>query len=78
MPKTTKERINNILFEWLGLEGSPDDIKPEDHIADELGADSVDEVEMVMAVEEEFDVHIPDEVCEQWKTVGDVYKHFEA
>ena len=63
---TIEERVKRIVKEQLNLEG---DIKNEASFIDDLGADSLDTVELVMAFEEEFDVEIPDEVAETIKTI---------
>ena len=63
-------KIKKIIEEQLGVEG--DRIKPEASFIDDLGADSLDIVELVMAMEEEFDLEIPDEEAEKLKKVQDV------
>jgi acyl carrier protein len=64
----TEERVKAIIMEQLGA--SEDQMKPEASFVDDLGADSLDTVELVMALEEEFDVEIPDEEAEKILTVG--------
>ena len=66
-------KIKKIIEEQLGVEG--DRIKPEASFIDDLGADSLDIVELVMAMEEEFDLEIPDEDAEKLRTVSDVSKY---
>ncbi len=66
-------KVNKIIEEQLGVEG--DRIKPEASFIDDLGADSLDIVELVMAMEEEFDIEIPDEEAEKLKTVQDVHNY---
>ena len=61
-------KVRSIIAEQLGV--GEDEIRPESSIHDDLGADSLDIVELVMAMEEEFDVEIPDEQAESIKTVG--------
>ena len=56
----------------------PEKVKPEASFIDDLGADSLDIVELVMAMEEEFDIEIPDEDAEKLKTVQDVTKYLET
>lgn len=68
-------RIKKIIEEQLGVEG--DRIKPEASFIDDLGADSLDIVELVMAMEEEFDLEIPDEDAEKLRTVSDVTKYLQ-
>jgi acyl carrier protein len=69
-------RIKKIIEEQLGVEG--DRVKPEASFIDDLGADSLDIVELVMAMEEEFDLEIPDEDAEKLKTVSDVSKYLQG
>lgn len=63
----TFDKVKKIVAEQLEVE--PNDIKPESNFANDLGADSLDTVELVMALEEEFDIEIPDEAAEQILTV---------
>ncbi|MCL2856935.1 MAG: acyl carrier protein [Oscillospiraceae bacterium] len=70
------DKVKKILVEQLDVEESA--IAPESSIIDDLGADSLDIVDMVMSLEEEFDVEIPDEEIESMKTVGDIIKFIEA
>lgn len=63
-------KIKDIIVEQLGVD--PEKVKPEASFIDDLGADSLDIVELVMAMEEEFDLEIPDEDAEKLKTVHDV------
>lgn len=69
-------RIKKIIEEQLGVEG--DRIKPDASFIDDLGADSLDIVELVMAMEEEFDLEIPDEDAEKLRTVNDVTKYIQT
>ena len=66
----SEERINEIIMEQLGVD--EDQITPDASFIDDLGADSLDTVELVMAFEEEFDIEIPDEDAEKIRTVKDV------
>jgi acyl carrier protein len=61
------EKVQKIVVEQLGVEEA--DVKPGASFADDLGADSLDTVELVMALEEEFDIEIPDESAENISTV---------
>ncbi|ADK14350.1 MULTISPECIES: acyl carrier protein [Clostridium] len=70
------EKIQKIISEQLGI-GS-DEIKMESSFIDDLGADSLDIVELIMALETEFDIEIPDEEAEKVKTVGDVVEYIKA
>ncbi len=63
-----EDRIKKIIAEQLGVE--EEDVVPEASFVDDLGADSLDTVELVMAFEEEFDIEIPDEDAEKILTVG--------
>jgi acyl carrier protein len=63
------EKIKEILAEQLGV--SEDEIKMDSSLTDDLGADSLDLVELIMALEQEFDLEISDEEAEKIKTVGD-------
>ncbi len=64
------EKVRDIIAEQLSID--PAQIVPEATFTEDLGADSLDAVEMVMAVEEEFDISVPDEALESIKTVGDL------
>jgi len=68
-------KIKDIVVEQLGVE--PEKVKAEASFIDDLGADSLDIVELVMAMEEEFDLEIPDEDAEKLRTVGDVATYLE-
>lgn len=65
-----QEKIKDIIVEQLGV--TPEKVKLEAKFIEDLGADSLDIVELVMAMEEEFDLEIPDEDAEKLKTVNDV------
>jgi acyl carrier protein len=69
------ERVVWIVTEQLGLDSAK--VKPESRFIEDLGADSLDTVELVMATEEEFEVSIPDEVAEKLITVGDLVRWLE-
>ena len=69
------EKIREILAEQLDLE--EDAITMDSAIAEDLGADSLDVVDMVMSLEDEFDCEIPDEEIENIKTVGDIVRFIE-
>jgi len=70
MKKEVFEKIKSIIVEQLGVDEK--EIKPETKIIDELGADSLDWVELMMAVEEEFVIEIPDSEDAKIKTVQDL------
>lgn len=67
-PMAIEDRIKKIIAEQLGVE--EDEVVPEASFVEDLGADSLDTVELVMAFEEEFDIEIPDEDAEKILTVG--------
>ena len=69
------DRIKKIIVEQLGV--NEYQIKPEAKFIEDLGADSLDTVELVMALEEEFGTEIPDEEAEKLQSVGDVVKYIE-
>ena len=69
------DRISKIIVEQLGV--NEDQVKPEAKFVEDLGADSLDIVELVMALEEEFGTEIPDEDAEKLLSVGDVTKFIE-
>lgn len=69
-------KVKKIIEEQLGVD--PERVKSEASFIDDLGADSLDIVELVMAMEEEFEIEIPDEDAEKLKTVQDVCKYLEA
>jgi acyl carrier protein len=70
------DKVKAILVDQLDVD--EDAVTMESSISDDLGADSLDVVDMVMSLEEEFDVEIPDEEIESMKTVGDIVKYIEA
>jgi acyl carrier protein len=67
------ERVKKIVVEQLEVDA--DDVKPESSFTNDLGADSLDTVELVMALEEEFEIEIPDEAAQQIDTVGKAVAH---
>ena len=72
----SEERIKEIIMEQLGVE--EEQITLEASFIDDLGADSLDTVELVMAFEEEFDVEIPDDDAEKIRTVQDVIDYLNT
>ncbi|MBN1794704.1 MAG: acyl carrier protein [Candidatus Omnitrophica bacterium] len=71
----TVDRIKKIIAEQLGVK--EEEVTESASFIDDLGADSLDTVELVMALEEEFGLEIPDEDAEKMTTVGDVVKYIE-
>lgn len=69
------EKVKNIIAEQLSIE--PEGITMESSFVDDLGADSLDIVELIMALETEFDLEIPDEDAEKIATVGDVVEYIK-
>jgi acyl carrier protein len=73
--KPIDQRVKDIIVEQLGVK--PDQVTPEAKFIEDLGADSLDTVELIMALEEEFGIEVPDEQAEKLLTVGDVGKYIE-
>ena len=72
---TIEERVKKIVVEQLGVK--EDEVTNSASFVDDLGADSLDNVELVMAFEEEFDIEIPDDAAEHIQTVGDAVKFID-
>ncbi len=70
------EKIKTILAQQLDV--SEEEITMETNIADDLGADSLDVVDIIMSIEDEFEIEVPDDKIEGIKTVGDVVGYIEA
>jgi len=73
---STFERVQDIVAEQLGVD--KEKIKPETSFVNDLGADSLDTVELVMELEEEFDINIPDDAAEKIQTVGQAVEYIDA
>jgi acyl carrier protein len=73
--KPIDQRVKDIIVEQLGVK--PDQVTPEAKFVEDLGADSLDIVELIMALEEEFGIEVPDEQAEKLLNVGDVVKYIE-
>lgn len=73
--QSVEERVKGIIVEQLGVKA--EQVTPEAKFIEDLGADSLDTVELVMALEEEFGSEIPDEQAEKLQSVGDVIKYIE-
>ena len=76
MPDNTEEKVKDIIVEQLSV--TPDQVKPEAKFIEDLGADSLDTVELVMAFEEEFEIEVPDEEAEKLTSVGDVISYIQS
>ena len=70
-----EERVKKIIVSQLAVDAS--EISPQAQFVQDLGADSLDTVELVMALEEEFDIEIPDEDAEKIKTVGEAVSYIK-
>ncbi len=76
MVATVQPKVREVIADQLGVD--PERVKVEASFIDDLGADSLDIVELVMAVEEEFGIEIPDEDAEKLKTVGDFCSYLQG
>ena len=76
MSNSIEERVNKIVVEQLGVK--EEDVTPDASFVDDLGADSLDTVELVMALEEEFETEIPDEDAEKITTVQQIYDYINS
>lgn len=75
MSMATFDKVKDIVVEQLGVDEA--DVTMESTFIDDLGADSLDIVELIMAFEEEFNIEIPDEVAEKIKTVKDAVEYID-
>ncbi len=75
MADSAESKVKEIIINELGVD--PEKVTPEASFVEDLGADSLDTVELVMAFEEEFGVDIPDEDAEQMRTVGDAIQYLK-
>jgi acyl carrier protein len=73
--KPIDQRVKDIIVEQLGVK--PEQVVPTAKFIEDLGADSLDTVELVMALEEEFGIEVPDEQAEKLQSVNDVIKYIE-
>ena len=73
MSDSLEQKVRAVVADQLGVDLS--EVRPDASILDDLGADSLDVVEMVMSLEEEFDIEVPDEDVEEMKTVADVERY---
>ncbi|KYH35893.1 acyl carrier protein [Clostridium tepidiprofundi DSM 19306] len=70
------EKVKNVIIDQLNVD--EEEINLDSSFIDDLGADSLDVVELIMALEEEFDIEIPDEDAEKVSTVGDVVEYIKS
>jgi acyl carrier protein len=75
MATETEEKVKEIVVEQLGV--SADEVVLEASFIDDLGADSLDIVELVMAIEEEYGIEIPDDDAEKIQTIGDAVRYID-
>ncbi len=75
MSDSIEQKVKDIVVEQLNV--TPDQVKTESKFIEDLGADSLDTVELVMAFEEEFDIEVPDEEVEKLTAVSDVIAYIE-
>jgi acyl carrier protein len=73
---SVEEKVKSIIVDQLGVDGG--EVKPTASFVDDLGADSLDTIELVMAFEEAFSIEIPDEDAEKIKTVKDAIEYIET
>lgn len=76
MSQDIDQKVKDIIIEQLGVDAA--EVKPEASFVNDLGADSLDTVELVMALEEAFDLEIPDEEAEKIQTVGQAIDYIKA
>ena len=74
--KSIEDRVKDIIVDQLGV--NADQVTPEAKFIEDLGADSLDTVELVMAFEEEFEIEVPDEEAEKLQSVGDVVTYVKG
>ena len=70
------DKVKEFIVDQLGV--NPDEITMETHLMKDLEADSLDAVEIIMAIEDEYDIEIPDEDAERFQTVSDLVNYIEA
>ncbi|SNR79828.1 acyl carrier protein [Desulfurobacterium atlanticum] len=75
MAENIEEKVKELIADRLGVD--PEEVTPEASFVEDLGADSLDTVELVMALEEEFGIEIPDEDAEKIQTVGDAIEYIK-
>lgn len=73
--KTNEQRVKDIIVEQLGV--NEDQVAPDAKLLEDLGADSLDAVELVMAIEEEFGIEVPDEDAEKLTTMGEILAYVD-
>lgn len=80
MPTSVEVRVKQVIFDevYPHDKNGPDDIESEDHLVDGYGADSLDILNMMIQLEEEFTCEVEEKVAMNWETVGDVIKYFKG
>jgi len=73
--KTNEQRVKDIIVEQLGV--NEDQVAPDAKLLEDLGADSLDAVELVMAIEEEFGIEVPDEDAEKLTSMGEILAYVD-
>ena len=76
MAQDIQQKVIDLIVDQLGVDA--DNVDPSKHFIDDLGADSLDTVELVMAFEEEFEIEIPDEDAEKLETVGNAIEYLNG
>jgi len=76
MANDLSDRIQSIVAEQLGVDRA--DVTKDASILDDLGADSLDVVELVMTLEEAFEIEVPDDAVEEMRTIGDIQRFVES
>jgi len=76
MANDLSDRIQSMVAEQLGVDRA--EVMKDARILDDLGADSLDVVELVMTLEEAFDIEVPDEAVEEMRTIGDIQRFVES
>ena len=76
MSDSLEQKVRALIAEQLGVDGG--EVTADANILDDLGADSLDVVELVMILEEAFDIEVPDDAVEEMRTIGDIQRFVES